>query len=101
MSQIIPLVAARVLALHAQELTTANGTEPTPTADSICSMIEQVGCVQIDTLHMVRRAHYLTLWSRLGSYNPIDFDRLLFDPAQRRSSPSGGIPTRCLRWSIC
>lgn len=84
MSRSIPLIAARTLALHAQGLTTPNGKEPAPTIDTIYSAIEQIGCVQIDTLHMVRRAQYLTLWSRLGSYNPADFDRLLFDPGQRR-----------------
>lgn len=84
MNYIIPLIAARTLALHAQGLITRSGAEPAPTIDAIYSTIEQIGCVQIDTLHMVRRAQYLTLWSRLGSYDPADFDRLLFDPAQRR-----------------
>jgi uncharacterized protein YcaQ len=39
-------------------------------------MIEQIGCVQIDTLHMVRRSQYIVLWSRLGIYDPADFDAL-------------------------
>jgi uncharacterized protein YcaQ len=39
-------------------------------------MIEQIGCVQIDTLHMVRRSQYIVLWSRLGTYDPADFDAL-------------------------
>jgi uncharacterized protein YcaQ len=38
--------------------------------------IDQLGCIQIDTLHMVRRSHYLVLWSRLGNYSPDDFDAL-------------------------
>ena len=36
-----------------------------------------IGCVQIDTLQMVRRSQYLVVWSRLGSYDPGDFDALL------------------------
>ena len=38
--------------------------------------INQIGCIQIDTLHMVRRSHYLVLWSRLGNYAPDDFDEM-------------------------
>jgi uncharacterized protein YcaQ len=46
-------------------------------------MIEQIGCVQIDTLHMVRRSQYIVLWSRLGTYDPADFDALI-SAADRR-----------------
>jgi len=81
---IYPLTAVRALALRAQGLHTANGAESTPTRDAIYRAAEQIGCVQIDTLQMVARAHYLTLWSRLGKYNPADFDVLAFDPADRR-----------------
>jgi uncharacterized protein YcaQ len=83
-NQPLPLATVRTLALHAQGLTTPNGAETAPTLDTIFDMIDRLGCVQIDTLHMVRRAQYVTLWSRLGSYNPDDFDRLLYDPDQRR-----------------
>ena len=80
----VPLHAVRALALHVQGLTTANGAETPPTLPVIAAMVERLGCVQIDTLHMVRRSHYLTLWSRLGNYDPADFDRLIYDPAERR-----------------
>ncbi len=71
-----PLAAVRALALHSQGLATRPGSEPVPTRDAIYAAVEQVGCVQIDTLHMVRRSHYLVLWSRLGRYDPADLDRL-------------------------
>jgi uncharacterized protein YcaQ len=80
----LPLATVRTLALHAQGLTTPNGAEAVPTLDTIFDMVDRLGCVQIDTLHMVRRAQYVTLWSRLGKYNPDDFDRLIYDPGQRR-----------------
>jgi hypothetical protein len=80
----LPLLTARALALHAQGLDTPNGAEPAPPLDAIYNMVDRLGCVQIDTLHMVRRAQYMTLWSRLGQYDPADFDRLIYDPAQRR-----------------
>jgi uncharacterized protein YcaQ len=31
--------------------------------------IDALGCLQIDTINVVERAHYLTLWARLGQYN--------------------------------
>ena len=79
-----PLSAVRALALYAQGLTTPNGSELPPTMESIYSQVERLGGVQIDTLHVVQRSHYLVLWSRLGSYNPVDFNRLIYDSAHRR-----------------
>ena len=70
--------ALRAVALRTQNLHTKNGCESIPTRDSVFAAIEQVGCVQIDTLQMVARSQYLTLWSRLGTYDTTDFDELLF-----------------------
>ncbi|NDJ78329.1 MAG: winged helix-turn-helix domain-containing protein [Chloroflexi bacterium] len=80
----LPLAAARTAALHVQGLTTPPGAEPAPTLDTIYDTVARIGCVQIDTLHMVHRSHYLTLWSRLGQYDIADFDRLIYDPDHRR-----------------
>jgi len=80
----LSLSVARRLALHAQALTTPRGSEPPPAPDALYQIVDQLGCVQIDTLHMVRRSHYLVLWSRAGQYDPADFDRLLYDPENRR-----------------
>jgi len=47
--------------------------------------VDRLGCLQIDTIHVVERAHYLTLWSRLGCYDKqllheVAYrDRLLFE----------------------
>lgn len=82
MSQVYSLPAVRTLALHTQRLSARHNTEPTP--DAIYDIIEHLGCVQIDTLHMVARSHYLTLWSRLGSYDRADYDRLIYQPGERR-----------------
>ncbi len=79
-----PLHALRAVALHAQRLTTPNGAEPSPTPDAIYDTVDALGCVQIDTLHMVARSHYLALWSRLGAYQPADFDGLIFKDGERR-----------------
>ena len=78
-----PLSAVRTLALNAQGLTTANQKAETASYSAIQQMVEQLGCVQIDTLNLVQRSHYLVLWSRLGAYHPADFDRLVYSPEQR------------------
>ncbi|MFZ5916744.1 MAG: winged helix-turn-helix domain-containing protein [Chloroflexota bacterium] len=80
---IYPLSAVRALALYAQGLTTANGTESPPTAAAIYDTLERMGCVQIDTLQMVRRSQYLALWSRLGSYDPAVLDGLVYHEPRR------------------
>jgi uncharacterized protein YcaQ len=79
--QPLPLSAVRALALHAQGL--AVPPTESPTQDRIYDLVEQLGCVQIDTLHMVQRSQYLVLWSRLGTYDPTDFDHLLNNSNRR------------------
>lgn len=83
-TRVYPLHALRALALHSQGLTTPLGEEPTPTPDAIYDLVERLTCVQIDTLQMVARAQYIVLWSRMGLYNPADFDQLAYDPHNRR-----------------
>lgn len=80
-----PLNAVRTVALHAQGLAQATNP-PTPTPDDIYAAIEKIGCVQIDTLHMVQRSQYLAIWSRLGTYNPADFDQLIFGDGSERNT---------------
>lgn len=81
---IYPLSALRALALHTQKLDTPNGAEPPPSPDSVFETVDQLGAVQIDTLQMVARAHYVTLWSRHGAYDPSSFDALASTPEQRK-----------------
>src|SRR5512136_3339400 len=103
-----PLKALRTLALYTQSLHAANtyysgpdcrnlsGSEPnraTASSDTIQRTIQQIGCLQIDTLHMVRRSHYLVLWSRLGDFDTADLDvftsaadRRLFEGWQHAAS---------------
>ena len=81
---VYPLSALRALALHATRLDTANGQEPAPDLDSVFAMVDHLGAVQIDTLQMVARAHYITLLSRLGTYDPALFDAMGNEPEKRR-----------------
>ena len=79
-----PLSALRATALHVQSLTTPNGASPAPTADALVDLVTALGYVQIDALHVVNRAHYVTLWARLGSYGLGDLDALLYAAGSRR-----------------
>jgi uncharacterized protein YcaQ len=78
------LSAVRALTLHAQNLTQPQAAGPPPSPQAIVELAERLGCVQIDTLHMVQRSHYLVIWSRLGAYDPADFDRAIYAPESRR-----------------
>lgn len=81
---IYPLSALRALSLHTQRLSAANVQSPAATPEAIVELARALGYVQIDTLHMVNRAHYLTLWARFGSYDIEAFHRLIYTPGQRR-----------------
>jgi len=79
----LTLNTVRTLALHAQGLTHPDASPVPATPEAIQQTVERLGCIQIDTLHVVQRSHYLVLWSRLGTYDPADFDRLAFEPEKR------------------
>ncbi|GIL13978.1 MAG: hypothetical protein BroJett038_26980 [Chloroflexota bacterium] len=81
---VYPLAALRAAALHTQRLITPNQASPAPTPDAILDLVTALGYVQIDTLHVVNRAHYVTLWARFGSYDIDDFHRLIYTAGQRR-----------------
>jgi uncharacterized protein YcaQ len=80
---IYPLSALRALVLHAQRLTTPNERAPRATRDTMVDLVTALGCVQIDTLQVVNRAHYVTLWSRLGSYDIDDLHELIYSTGRR------------------
>ncbi|MBN2047306.1 MAG: YcaQ family DNA glycosylase [Anaerolineaceae bacterium] len=81
---IYPLYALKAVILHAQRLTTPNHATPALTADAIVELAKTLGYIQIDTLHVVNRAHYVTLWSRFGSYDLNLLRDLLYVDGQRR-----------------
>ncbi len=102
---VYPLSAVRTLALHAQGLTTPNNACRTPTLEMIQKIVEQLNYVQIDTLNLIQRSHYITLWSRLGSYIPADFDDLIYSPEHRKlfegvQSVAAIIPLKDYRYQL-
>jgi uncharacterized protein YcaQ len=62
---------ARRIAVHAQLL---DGS-----ATSVLETVRRLGFLQIDPIAAVARAERLVLWSRLGSYDPSELDRLLWE----------------------
>ena len=42
-------------------------------------LLENTGGLQIDSVNVVDRAHYLTLWSRFGSYNRKLVDKWVYE----------------------
>lgn len=74
---------ARRLAIDAQ------GFRPTHRAGAgvgtaaLRRVMATVGIVQIDSVNVVCRSHYLPFFSRLGTYDPSDLDRLRDQPRSR------------------
>src|SRR5258706_7435475 len=79
-----PLAALRALALHATKLDIPNGSEPLPSPDSVFETVDRLGAVQIDTIQMVARAHFITLWSRHWAYDQSNFDMIAYHAEERQ-----------------
>jgi len=72
---LVPAEVARRLLLDAQGL--AADPRRAATVESLYSLVERMGFVQMDSINAVERAHHLTLASRLDGYRPPLFRRLL------------------------
>ena len=64
----ISLATARQLALRAHGLD--GGWTLPPDKEGAAQIIERLGYVQIDTIHVIQRAHHHTLWTRFPQYAP-------------------------------
>lgn len=72
---VLSLPDARRIAVAAQALDRVPGQA---TKADVLAMVRRLGCVQIDTIHIVARSAYLVLWSRLGAYDQRWLDELLY-----------------------
>lgn len=48
------------------------------TAGRLSRFVEDVGGLQLDSINVLDRAHYLTVWSRFGPYDRARLDRLVY-----------------------
>ncbi len=49
-----------------------------PEKQHVLDIIRNLGCIQIDTINVVERSHYMAVWSRLGPYDKKWLDELLY-----------------------
>src|SRR5262245_14011879 len=49
------------------------------TVPRLTRFVEDVGGVQLDSINVLDRAHYLTFWSRFGPYDRTRLDRLVYE----------------------
>jgi uncharacterized protein len=72
----LPLRAVSSLFLERQHLARPRSRPLTPSR--LVRFAEDVGGVQMDSINVVERAHYLTLWSRFGPYDRARLDDLVY-----------------------
>jgi hypothetical protein len=72
----LPMRAVTSLFLERQHL--ARPRSRRLTAQRLVGFVEDVGGLQMDSINVVERAHYLTLWSRFGPYDRGRLDRLVY-----------------------
>ena len=86
MTETLSLPAARRIALAAQGL--AGARRPLPSTWSpVRAVLDRIGLLQIDSVNVLARAHYLPLFSRLGAY-----------PRDVLEKAAWGRPRRGARW---
>jgi uncharacterized protein YcaQ len=95
----LPLRAIRGLFLARQHLSAPRTVGLT--APRLGRFVEDVGGIQMDSINVLDRAHYLTVWSRFGPYDRARLDRLVY---QRRllfeywAHAACLVPTSLLPW---
>lgn len=85
MTETISLDAARRIALaaqgfHAAPPDAAVEVAPGPGIRSLRSLIDRLGVLQIDSVNVLERSHYLPVFARLGPYDTSALDRLTHRP---------------------
>ena len=69
------LETARTLAVVKQGL---HRRPPAADKQALLETIRRIGLLQLDTISVVARSHYLVMLSRVGLYDPADLDELLY-----------------------
>lgn len=79
---------ARRIALAAQGLgarrrSSDDGTDRTPGVRQLTALVRRLGLLQIDSVNVFDRSHYLPVLARLGPYDKAHLDRLTLRPGAR------------------
>lgn len=81
-TQTLTALAARRIALTAQGFAHRRPNTP-PNAKQIRQLIDRLGVLQLDSVNVFARAHYMPVFSRLGPYDRTVLDRLTAHTAGR------------------
>jgi uncharacterized protein len=73
---VFPIRAVTALFLERQHLTRPQAHRLSPAR--LTRFVEDVGGLQMDSINVLDRAHYLTVWSRFGPYDRARLDRLVY-----------------------
>ena len=76
LQRVFPRRAVAALFLHRQHLARPRTHGLTP--GRLTRFVEDVGGIQMDSINVLERAHYLTVWSRFGPYDRARLDRLVY-----------------------
>jgi hypothetical protein len=82
-SDTLSAASARRIALAAQGFGVARPVT-SPNAGYVQRAVERLGLLQIDSVNVLARAHYLPLFSRLGSYDRAHLDRAAWGRKSQR-----------------
>jgi uncharacterized protein len=74
--------SARAIALAAQGFGGGRGTRA-PTAARIAALVDRLGVLQLDSVNVFSRSHYVPVFSRLGPYDRAHLDRIVGHDAER------------------
>jgi uncharacterized protein YcaQ len=73
---VVPRASVAALFLERQHL--ARPRVASLSARRLCRFVEDVGGLQMDSINVLERAHYLTVWSRFGPYDRTTLDRIAY-----------------------
>ena len=71
----LSIASARRIALAAQGFGRPRPARP-PSVNQIAALVERLGLLQLDSVNVFTRAHYMPVFSRLGPYDPARLDRI-------------------------